>query len=50
MTAGNSSKKVWVRPELTGISPMGTAESIESKTYFELEGTFDGNTYIGPAS
>jgi hypothetical protein len=46
----NSAKRVWVRPEITGVSPMNTAEAIENKTFFSLEGTFDGSTYIGPNS
>jgi hypothetical protein len=46
----SSTKKVWVRPEITGVSPMNTAKAIDNKTYFSLEGTFDGVTYIGPHS
>jgi hypothetical protein len=46
----SKSKKMWVKPEVTGISAMGDAKTIDSKQYFPQEGTFDGVTYIGPAS
>jgi hypothetical protein len=47
-----SVKKMWVKPEVTGISAMSDA-AIIGKSYYPAEGTFtdaSGTMNLGPAS
>jgi hypothetical protein len=50
MIDNKSVKKMWVKPEVTGVSAMSDAQATIGKIYFEQEGTFDSTTYVGPTS